>query len=114
MRQREWPSCRCLLRNASAAGRPAVWRWRRARAASAASRRRGGSRRRPCPEIGRSQVLLLDHVGLEDVPLLELGEVLESDAALVSLGHLAHVVAEAPQLGHAALGDLLAVAQDAD
>ena len=53
-------------------------------------------------------------VELEDVAFRDGVEALQGDAALVAVLHLAHVLLEAAQAGAARLGQLFAVAHDAD
>src|SRR6185437_15448559 len=52
--------------------------------------------------------------GLDDVALLQVGEVLEADAALEALADLAHVVLEAAERRDRALPDDRPVAEEAD
>src|SRR5499425_2164986 len=65
------------------------------------------------PRLEQAGPGLLDLEVLDDVEVLEVGEPLDTDAALEALLHLAHVVLEPLQAGHLACAHLLALADDA-
>src|SRR5919197_2151995 len=72
--------------------------------------RLGRGRSRVFREVGALDLAGLED--LEDVALAEVVEALEEDAALEALGHLAHVVLEAPELRDRRLVDDRPVAND--